>query len=269
LVEKFVNGAGISSSSAWQVMEGLVERLRREAKSASALSLDRYLEARNIIERHAAPEVACDGYIEPIGVSFKDGFRLVLNNTRPPARQRFTAAHEICHTFFYEIVPEVKFRPHPTDSFEEALCNHGAAALLMPAEDVIAQSKARDVSLATLEELGSRYEVSIETAFLRLRGLKLWDCEMTVWHRMVSGQFVVDRIHAWLKADWRWADMSVPDRAWSSGSSVGGRSFVYYETSDGYSAAKPIFFQVKKRGESLVAIWRHRRLNGARRPNLF
>jgi len=76
-------------------------------------------------------------------------------------------AHEICHTFFYEIVPELKFTPHPTDSFEEALCNHGAAAFADAAEDVLAHVSVRDVSLATLEELSQRYAVSIEAAFLR------------------------------------------------------------------------------------------------------
>jgi hypothetical protein len=253
-------------------MEDLVECLRRDARLASALSLDRYLEFRNIIERRADPDIGCDGYVEPIGATFADGFRLVVNDTTPSVRQRFTVAHEICHTFFYEIVPELKFKPHPTDSFEEALCNHGAAALLMPAEDVLAQVSVRDVSLATLEELSQRYAVSIEAAFLRVRGLRLWNCEMTVWHRMVSGDFVVDRLHGWLKADWRWVDGSIPSEAWSrKGSSpIAGRSFIYFERSDGYSAAEPVFFQVKRRGENLVAIWGTKQLGSAKsRRGLF
>jgi len=270
LVDLFVRRSGIASTSAWRVMEELVERLRREAASSSALSLERFLKVRNVIEKRVDPEITCDGFIEPIGAEFVKGFRLVLNGNRPSVRQRFTIAHEICHTFFYEIVPELKFRSHPTDSYEEALCNHGAAALLMPAEDVIANSRAKDISIATLEDLGRRYEVSIEAAFLRLRALRLWDCELTVWHRMKSGAFVVDRIHSWLKADWRWVNTSVPDRAWSSKSPIVGRAFVYYDATDGYCVAKPIFFQVARKGESLIAIWGRKPLSSAKRlPTLF
>ena len=210
LVDLFVRRMGVTHNSPWRIMEDLVEHLRCDTRLASALSLDRYLEFRNIIEKRLSCDIGCDGYIEPMGANFADGFRLVLNEASPAVRQRFTIAHEICHTFFYEIVPDLKFKPHATDSFEEALCNHGAAVLLMPAEDVRAHVSVRDVSLATLEELSQRYSVSIEAAFLRVRGLRLWNCEMTVWHRMISGEFVVDRLHGSPKVDWRWVDGSIP-----------------------------------------------------------
>jgi Zn-dependent peptidase ImmA (M78 family) len=41
----------------------------------------------------------------------------VLDGATPTVRQRFTIAHEICHTFFYEIVPELKFKPHSEPSW--------------------------------------------------------------------------------------------------------------------------------------------------------
>lgn len=257
LVDLFTSRAGGDGSSPWRIMEDLVEGLRRDAWVASALSLDRHLKIRNVRDKRPDPEISCDGYIELMGAHFADGFRLVVKDAAPSVRQRFTIAHEICHTYFYEIVPEIKFRMHATDSFEEALCNHGAAALLMPAGDVFAQIKGKEVSLDTLEELSQRYGVSLEAAFLRIRGLRLWNCEMTVWHRMTTGEFVLDKIHGWLKADWRWADSSVPDKAWSrkNGSPVSGRAFVYFERTDGYSAAEPDYFQAKRRGDSLVTIW--------------
>lgn len=269
LVDLFTGRTGNAGGSPWRIMEDLVERLRRDAGVASALSLDRHLNARNVLEKRADPGIGCDGYIEPIGACFADGFRLVVNDAAPLARQRFTIAHEICHTYFYELVPEIKFRPHATDSFEEALCNHGAAALLMPAEDVLAQVKAKDVSLDALEELSQRYAVSLEAAFLRVRGLRLWNCEMTVWHRMITGDFVLDKVHGWLKADWRWADGSIPSEAWSrrNGSSISGRSFVYFERSDGYSAAEPVYFEAKRRGDSLVALWGAKRLASFKKPS--
>jgi hypothetical protein len=272
LIDLFAARAGGAGKSPWRIMEDLIERLRRDAGAASALSLERHLTIRNVLERRSDPGIGCDGYIEPMGASFPDGFRIVINDAAPVVRQRFTVAHELCHTYFYEFVPEIKFSLHPTDSFEEALCNHGAASLLMPAGDVTAQVEARDVSLDTLEELSRRYTVSLEAAFLRLRGLRLWNCEMTVWHRMISGEFVADRVHGWLKADWRWADSAIPAGAWSqkSGSAVSGRSVVYFDRPDGYSAAQPVYFQIKRRGDSLVTIWAARRLSSFKTaPGLF
>jgi len=204
LVDLFVSRMGTADRSPWRTMEDLVECLRRDARLASALSLDRYLEFRNVVERRADPNIGCDGYIEPIGATFADGFRLVLNDTTlqfgSASLWRMRSAIRFSMRLF-----RTEIHAAPYDSFEEALCNHGAAALLMPAEDVLAHVSVRDVSLATLEELSQRYAVSIEAAFLRVRGLRLWNCEMTVWHRMVSGDFVVDRLHGWLKADWRWS----------------------------------------------------------------
>jgi hypothetical protein len=253
-------------------MDELIERLRCDVGAASALSLDRHLEARNVKERRSDAGIGCDGYIEPKGTCFADGFHLVVNDRVSLARQRFTTAHEICHTFFYEAAPEIKFRPHDTDSFEEALCNQGAAALLMPTDDVLSQVKSKDVSLDTLDDLSQRYAVSMEAAFLRLRALRLWNCEMTVWHRMTTGEFILDRIHGWLKLDWRWVDSSIPDKAWArpNGAPVSGRSFVYFERPDGYSAAEPMYYQTRRRGNSLVAIWGPKRLDAVPKPvNLF
>ncbi len=143
---------------------------------------------------------------------------------------------------------------------------------LMPAEDILAQINSKDVSITTLEDLSERYAVSIEAAFLRLRGLRLWNCEMTIWHRMLSGAFVVDRIHGWLKADWRWADDSIPNQAWSQkgGATFSGRTLVCLDRSDGLSAAEPVYFQVKRRGENLVAIWGNKQFRASKsRRGLF
>jgi len=73
-----------------------------------------------------------DGSLEPLGKGFDQGFKLTLNARSPKNRVRFTQAHELCHTFFYQYVPEIKFRPHLEDPGEEQLCNFGAAELLMP-----------------------------------------------------------------------------------------------------------------------------------------
>lgn len=268
LVELFVSRAGTHDASAWHVMDFLVEELRRETKCASALCLDRYLEARRVTERRINPDLTYDGYIEPFGKSFADGFRVVTKESDLSYRARFTVAHEICHTFFYELIPEIKFANHPTDSLEEALCNHGAASLLIPFSDLKEQVKHKNVSIATLEHLSERYKVSLETVFLRLRSSKMWTCEMTIWHHMTSGAFNVDRIYGWLRADWKWADNSIPSRAWhqSSSKSITGHDFVYFDAPSGYSEFRPIFFEIKRRGERLVSLWSRNSLSKTSNP---
>ena len=41
---------------------------------------------------------------------------------------------------------------------------------------------------------------------------------------------------------------------------------MYFETPDGYSAAEPVYFQTKRRGDSLVAIWGPKRLSTFKKP---
>jgi len=239
-----------------------VEQLRQRIAVAVPARLDVYLGARNIIEKTMASSLGCDGYIEPRGASYADGFRIVLNESAPAARRRFTEAHELCHTFFYEFVPEIKFGAHGTDALEERLCNFGAAALLIPEVDLRERAEGRSVGLGTLEELAERYGVSLDAMFLRIRELRLWNCEISMWHRMTSGGFVLDRMHGWEKADWRWVEASIPVRAWERGGTtpLSGQSFVYFDHPTGYSAAKRVYYQIKRRGNSLIALWSPRPL---------
>jgi len=72
-----------------------------------------------------------------------------------------TIAHEACHTFFYELVPELKFIPHERDEDEERLCNWGAAALLMPASSLRRRMKNVAVNLESLDAIAAEYAVSL------------------------------------------------------------------------------------------------------------
>jgi len=273
LVNLFAKRAGQPTSSPWQAIEDLVAGLRKSVQSNSSLFLTRCLEQRRVIESRIQQELACDGYIEPVGTRFDDGFRLVLDGKVSLTRRRFTVAHEICHTFFYELVPEIKFTPHETDPFEEKLCNYGAAALLIPAEDLIVRSKGKDPSLLMLEELSGHYGVSIEAMHNRLRGLRVWNSELSIWHCMTGGRFVLDRLHGGFKADWHWFDETILERTRQEKTDqpASGRTFVYFCHSSGESWTKPVYYQIKRRGMSLVALWSPRPFqNGTeRRETLF
>lgn len=272
IVQLFVERSCLPSASPWEVMAHHVELLRGRIAAPAHACLDAYLAARNIIEKTLTASLGCDGYIEPLGASYKDGFRMVLSESAPATRRRFTEAHELCHTFFYEFVPEIKFRAHRTDALEERLCNFGAAALLIPEGDLRERVESHPACLGTLEELAGRYGVSMEATFLRIRGLRLWNCEISVWHHMTSGSFVLDRIHGWVKADWRWVDASIPARAWKLGGTapLSGQTFVYFDHPAGYSAAKRVYYQIKRRGKSLIALWSYSPLRSRdEAPSLF
>jgi len=110
--------------------------------------------------------------------TFRDGFRVRLKLGMSDVRARFTLAHEACHTFFYQLVPEIKFFPHDRDSEKERLCNFGAAGFLVPASPLRRQVRTLPRCLESLELLASNYGVSPLTMALRLRGLGYWQCQL-------------------------------------------------------------------------------------------
>src|SRR5580658_9794158 len=143
LVRLFVERCGTGARSPRLAMVDLAERLRRgHLKSRRGREqLEDYLGDRNITQLVFDPELQCDGMILPFGTSFTDGFRMTLKPNINGARVRFTMAHELCHTFFYELVPEIKFVASGHDEQEERLCDFGAAALLMPEAELRRQAK--------------------------------------------------------------------------------------------------------------------------------
>jgi hypothetical protein len=199
----------------------------------------------------------CDGTIRPLGNKFNAGFQIAVNSRCTLGRYRFTVAHELCHTFFYELVPELKFQAHNIDPHEERICNLGAAELLMPSPDIKKRSHGLNVSLDSLAYLASASEVSIEAMLLRLRSLGLWHSELTVWHRMTGGKFSLRRMIGGRKVEWNWSDASLPQKAWETGRNISGRTFVQYPTAEGGYLLRAVSFEVVRRGMSLIALWSH------------
>jgi len=221
----------------------------------STHQLDAFLRARRVLEVTPISGLKCDGYVEPLGSRFDDGFRVVVNRDKTATRIRFTLAHEVCHTFFYQFVPELKFHPHETDPAEEQLCNVGAAELLMPSAELRKIAKKSPICLATLEHLSTTYAVSWEAMLLRLRSLGLWNCELSTWHRMTNGEFAFERIVGGKQVEWKWIDSSPLELAWTGNRVTSGRGFVEYYDAQGSRRVKPISFQLSRRRNGLVALW--------------
>jgi hypothetical protein len=247
-------------------MRKLADRLRGDGANGG---LDDLLPIRRI-DRDVAieEELPCDGVIEPKGCTYADGFTMRLRRGQVGRRLRFTKAHEICHTFFYELVPEFKFQPHTTDPCEERLCNVGAEELLMPLSYVKTEAALRPVSIESLESLATRFDVSRAAMLLRLRQARLWHCELVYWHRMVDGSFVLDSKIGGRKANWQ-IDSSILERVWESTKTESGISFIYFEQS-GLSAADRVYYQAKRRGTSIMMLWgRHKFTRRERIPPLL
>jgi len=111
-----------------------------------------------------------DGRIRPS----TDGFTIEIAPS-PQKRQRFTLAHEIGHTYFYDLKLSPPQRILYDDSQdEETFCNLFASEVLMPAHMVQAELKqleSNDDKLSPLdyfERLARKFNVSIEAMTRRL-----------------------------------------------------------------------------------------------------
>lgn len=259
------------AASPFDAMDRCVERLRAAADSSTKGTLDPYFEARGVQRRVLVAGLDSDGAIKPLGSGYLDGFTVEINAGLSGVRRRFTEAHELCHTFFYELVPEIKFRPHERDPLEESLCNYGASVLLIPDQALRQQAGNRSRSLATLEALSQEYGVALETMFLRLRQLGLWDGHLSIWHRSTLGRFFAQQLYG-LRAEgeWSWVGDEVLDEAWEATTkreSLIGRTLVYREDRAGRVFAKAIYYELRRRGNVLVVLSNNRTF-GRGQPNL-
>ena len=95
-----------------------------------------------------------------------------FNPNRPSARVRYSIAHEIAHTLFPDCGERVRHRAFhgelQGDEWQlEAICNVGAAELLMPLGS-LKSAKDSDWTIESLLALRQQYEVSMEALLIRI-----------------------------------------------------------------------------------------------------
>jgi len=183
------------------------------------------------------------------------GFNILLDGQSNRTRLRFTLAHEICHTFFYEYVPEIKFIPHEIDPMEERLCDFGAAELLLPASAVQKAAAQRPVCIQSLRALAEHFSVGMAAMFLSLRSLRLWNCVLSEWHRMMNGSFQLTNFYGGKRLPWQWEDPSILNDAWQSHKSSFGNTFVRHEAEQGRLFYFPARFEVQRVGNQILSLW--------------
>jgi IrrE N-terminal-like domain len=230
-------------------------RRRRGIRAVVSGSLEPLLASRNIRDVVIDDDLKADGALVPLGEDFAAGFRMVLRRDLPERRINFTVAHEICHTFFYERVPEIKFASHAVDQEEERLCNCGAEEILMPALDVRRCAKNEPVSLDVLQMMATRYRVSIAAMLIRLRRLGLWRAELFLWHEMINGTFAVMRAWGGRPVDWEWTEPEIPRRVLSApADSVISGSTVWLVGTPKCRRSKVLSFQAKRHGNGVLVL---------------
>lgn len=120
------------------------------------------------------------------------GFKIFLNSwykyPNRDTRWRFTIAHEIGHTLFYDvdISPPRRLKiPGLTADLEEQICNYFATYLLMPTQNILTQyglvstPKEKTNILVNLFKLSKIFNVSLESMCLRVIN------ELHLWHGLI------------------------------------------------------------------------------------
>lgn len=176
-----------------------VDALLREAEvTAPPAPLELLASFRRVreIKRVTMPQA---GRLVPLGPDFE----IHVNASDSPARQRFSAAHEIGHTFFSAGMtisdPFVGSFSHPEDS-EEYLCDAAAARILFHPSWLEPLVDAADPGLDGLLSIRDECDASIEAtayAIARSAGWPAWS--LIVWEpglrkeeRRSLGQLALD-----------------------------------------------------------------------------
>ena len=120
---------------------------------------------KRILEKH----IAKPGSLTPV----EGGFYILLRKSDSKRRRDFSCAHEIGHTFFFDVSREV---PEPIIKFGntekrviENLCDIFAESLLMPRRHFLSswQQFEKKFDFTTLEKIGRTFQTSIESVIVR------------------------------------------------------------------------------------------------------
>ena len=194
-------------------MQGLDSFLEHHvARAITGLTppIDPYEVARQckvvgIEEREMIPEAVLvperDGFRIHVQTNFRDlpGIRL---------RQRFSIAHEIAHTFFFE-QREGTLKPRrdaPIGEHLEAACHRGAGLLLVPTVPLKQAVKAFGYIPDTTStvSLAKRFDVSIEVMLRRLCDVDAFGTSLllVLTRQREAGRFIIEfsAYPPWLKA---------------------------------------------------------------------
>jgi Zn-dependent peptidase ImmA (M78 family) len=119
----------------------------------------------------------------------ENGFTVTMNPSHSRSRQRFSFAHEIAHTFFFELGSRLGGRNReldPAAAFlehreEEELCDIAAREMLMPEPNFLTSARQCSPGMDGVRMLSRTYDVSLPASALRIVELAVWDCAIVYW----------------------------------------------------------------------------------------
>lgn len=112
-------------------------------------------------------------------LSSSRGLEILVNSADPLGRRNFSAAHEICHTFFPDDAAHAsgadRFIGHFSSRLEEEyLCDIGASSLLLPPRLVSAKINSYGCCLDAIIRLADEFESSIEATAIAWAQASPW-----------------------------------------------------------------------------------------------
>jgi len=144
----------------------------------------------------------CDGMLIPVN----DGFIIKINRHQSRRRRRAVCAHELGHTFFYDLDRRPPQRGYLDTAsphwVEEGYCYEIAREMLMPESHVRTIITSRDSSksiLWFLKHLVQKFDCSPELVVKRIQDLDLWDAIIVIFQANDSDEgpyFVVKKYHS-------------------------------------------------------------------------
>lgn len=153
------------------------------------------IDVRRLADRRRIRVV--DKKIDVDGLIFREGgegYVVYLNTHRPEGRQRFTLAHEIAHTFFFDAErPSADFgtanhggERRDVEPEEERLCDYGAARILMPRKPIMALLKKWGPSAHFVIQVARAFKVSIRASARHLARSSDSKVMVAKWQYVVS-----------------------------------------------------------------------------------
>lgn len=160
-----------------RLMQALLHEGRQYNPPYGVYEIAKYRRVTKILRA----ELSHDALLIPVA----NGFLLKLNKAQPAVRLRFSCAHELAHTFFYDLKDGKPRRPYSIgdyDLLEETLCQEAAEDLLMPAPDMVNLIEPLgQPSIESFARVMATFQVSAQAAATRLRRLGLWNATIIGW----------------------------------------------------------------------------------------
>lgn len=170
-------------------------QVRRDTKTQGP-SFNPYTYAEKLgIQVEEKENMALDGFL----TSDSGQFKIVLKKKAKQQRKNFTLAHEIAHTFFYDLLthPAYVATNGDFDPAEERLCDIAASELLMPhsmfKHDLLSNGK---VTPQTLFWLVGRYNVSLQAVAHRVNTVAQ-ELACVIWRKELDGAINVEYATPW------------------------------------------------------------------------